>query len=186
MAHEINVERLTRGNFEPFGQVIEAEHYAEMITINDGFATRYHDLAEVDVSRSAGRPLINIFRGRPRPLPIAVHMMERHPLGTQAFVPLHQDPFLIVAAPVGDIIEPEKISAFITNGRQGINYGINVWHFPLLVLGSDEKDFLVVDRGGEGDNCEEYYFDADQVGILNISDPRAGIPRLHAGASSAP
>jgi len=166
--YEIKVEPLTRKTFEPFGQVIEAEAYAEMITINDGYATRYHDLAEVDISSSGGRPLINIFRGRPRPLPITIHMMERHPLGTQAFIPLHRDPFAIVVAPAGEIVDVSVLSAFVTNGRQGVSYSRNVWHFPLLVLGPDEKDFLVVDRGGGGDNCEERYFDADRVGTLKL------------------
>ena len=166
MAFEIKIEPLTRENFEPFGQVIEAEEPAEMITINDGYATRYHDLATVDVSASAGRPLINIFRGRPRPLPITIHMMERHPLGSQAFIPLHEDPFLLVVAPVGEHVDVHDLSAFITNGKQGINYAVNVWHFPLLVLGSEEKDFLVVDRGGDGENCEERYFNNDQIGTL--------------------
>lgn len=168
MPFEINVEPLTRENFKPFGQVIEAGDYAEMITINDGYATRYHDLAEIDVSASGGRPLINIFRGRPRPLPITIHMMERHPLGTQAFIPLHQEPFIIVVASIGENVCVNNLSAFITSGQQGVNYGRGVWHFPLLVLGGDEKDFLVVDRGGEGDNCEERYFDTDLLGILKM------------------
>jgi len=168
MPLEIEVEPLTRDNFKPFGQVIEANERARTITINDGYATRYHDLAEIDVSASAGRPLINIFRGRPRPLPITIHMMERHPLGTQAFIPLHQEPFIVVAAPAGADVGINELSAFMTNGRQGVNYARGVWHFPLLVLGNDEQDFLVVDRGGEGDNCDEHYFDSGRHGVLKL------------------
>ena len=72
-------------------------------------------------------------------------MMERHPLASQAFIPLHKNPFLIVVAPPGERVDPESLSAFVTNGLQGVNYTRGVWHFPLIGLG-EEQDFLVVDR----------------------------------------
>lgn len=168
MQHQLAVIPLTREMFKPFGDVIEAGEAAETFTINDGYATRYHDLASIDICGSGSRPLINIFRGRPRPLPLTIHMMERHPLGSQAFVPLHHNPFVIVVAPKGEIAGPENLSAFITNGNQGVNYRRNIWHFPLLVLGNNSQDFLVIDRGGEGDNCEEHFFEKDAVCILQL------------------
>jgi len=167
MVREITVRPLNRTEFEPFGDIIEVDRDSEAITINDGYATRYHDLATVDVNEVDGRPLINIFRGRPRPLPLTIHMMERHPLASQAFMPLHNNQFVVVVAPPGDTLDPGYLSAFITNGRQGVNYARGVWHFPLLVLGG-EQDFLIIDRGGDGDNCEEKYFDKDEIRILKL------------------
>lgn len=168
MPHQLSVIPLTREIFEPFGDVIEASEAAETFTINDGYATRYHDLASIEINGSGARPLLNIFRGRPRPLPLTIHMMERHPLGSQAFVPLHHNPFVVVVAPEGEIAGPESLSAFITNGRQGVNYRRNIWHFPLLVLGNKPQDFLIVDRGGEGDNCEEHFFNKESVCSLQL------------------
>lgn len=168
MQHQLSVIPLTREKFEPFGEVIEVSEAAETFTINDGYATRYHDLASIEICGSGGRPLISIFRGRPRPWPLTIHMMERHPLGSQAFVPLHGKPFVVVVAPEGTIAGPDSLSAFITDGTQGVNYRRNIWHFPLLVLGDSPQDFLVVDRGGEGDNCKEYYFNKDSVRTLQL------------------
>ncbi len=167
MQREITVKPLTRQEFEPFGDIIEADDREETVTINDGFAIRYHDLARVDVDEDEGRPLINIFRGRPRPLPLTIHMMERHPLASQAFMPLHNKPFVIVVAPPGNAVGPRDLFAFITNGSQGVNYARGVWHFPLLVLG-EEQDFLIIDRGGDGNNCEERYFNKDEACILKL------------------
>ena len=148
----LRIERLTREAFAPFGDVIEldgARHYP----INEGTTERYHDLARVDVSTQGGRPLINVFRAQPRAWPIDIAMMERHPLGSQAFVPLSDAPYLIVVAPAGDL-DPTKLRAFSTRGWQGVNYAKGVWHHPLLAL-ERVSDFLVVDRGGDGPNCDE-------------------------------
>ncbi len=167
MQHEIIVKPLTRQKFQPFGDIIEADEREETVTINDGFATRYHDLARVDINEDEGRPLINIFRGRPRPLPLTIHMMENHPLASQAFIPLHNKPFVIVVAPLGDTVGPDDLFAFITNGMQGVNYARGVWHFPLLVLG-EEQDFLIIDRGGDGNNCDELYFNKGETCVLKL------------------
>jgi len=167
MLDEIPVRPLTRELFKPFGDIIEVDDEVESISINDGFATRYNDLATVDVDESGGRPLINIFRCRPRPLPISIHMMERHPLASQAFIPLHKNPFLIVVALPGEKVDPENVSAFVTNGLQGVNYARGVWHFPLIGL-EKEQDFLVVDRGGDGNNYDELYFEKSETRILKM------------------
>lgn len=148
----LRIERLTRDAFAPFGDVIEldgARHYP----INEGTTERYHDLAKVDVNTHGGRPLINVFRAQPRAWPIEIAMMERHPLGSQAFVPLSDAPYLIVVAPAGDL-DPAKLRAFSTRGWQGVNYARGVWHHPLLAL-ERVSDFLVFDRGGDGPNCDE-------------------------------
>ncbi|MBP0591840.1 ureidoglycolate lyase [Paraburkholderia sp. LEh10] len=148
----LRIERLTREAFAPFGDVIELEG-ARHYPINGGTTERYHDLAKVDVSTQGGRPLINVFRAQPRSWPIDIAMMERHPLGSQAFVPLSDAPYLIVVAPAGEL-DPSKLRAFSTRGWQGVNYAKGVWHHPLLAL-ERVSDFLVIDRGGEGPNCDE-------------------------------
>ena len=90
---------LTRAAFAPFGDVIAADAAAHHYPINEGTTERFHDLAKVDVSAAGGRPLISIFRARPRTLPFPLRMLERHPLGSQAFVPLTRLPYLVVVAP---------------------------------------------------------------------------------------
>ena len=146
------IEPLTREAFAPFGDVIELEG-AKQIPINLGTTIRYHDLAKVDVTDEAGRTLVNLFRGQPRALPFEITMMERHPLGSQAFIPLNDKPYLVVVAPAGELDE-SKIRAFVTSGWQGVNYAKGVWHHPLLALG-EVSDFIVVDRGGDGHNLNE-------------------------------
>jgi ureidoglycolate lyase len=148
----LQVERLTRAAFAPFGEVIEldgARHFA----INGGTTDRYHDLARVDVTEQGGRPLINLFRAQPRALPVDIKMMERHPLGSQAFIPLRDEHYLVVVAPAGEF-DPAQMRAFWTDSWQGVSYARGVWHHPLLAL-DRVCDFIVVDRGGEQPNCDE-------------------------------
>lgn len=162
------VEFLTREAFAPFGEVIEidgADHYP----INNGTTERYHDLAEVDATAESGRPLINIFRGIAWTCPIPINMVERHPLGSQAFIPLAPRPFLVVVADPTDSGEPGGLHAFLSAGGQGVNYRRNVWHHPLLAL-EETTDFLVVDRGGAGENLEEYTFDPPRHVIERLPD----------------
>jgi ureidoglycolate lyase len=147
----LTIEPLTREAFAPFGDVIELEG-CKQFPINQGTTPRFHDLANVDVGEG-GRALINLFRGQPRTLPFEVKMLERHPRGSQAFIPLNDKPYLVVVAPVGEL-DPSKLRAFVSRGWQGVNYARGVWHHPLLALG-EVSDFIVVDRGGEGHNCDE-------------------------------
>jgi len=146
------IEPLTREAFAPFGDVIELEG-AKQIPINLGTTIRFHDLAKVDVTDEGGRTLVNLFRGQPRVLPFEVKMLERHPLGSQAFIPLNDKPYLVVVAPAGELDE-SKVRAFVSSGWQGVNYAKGVWHHPLLSLG-EVSDFIVVDRGGGGLNLNE-------------------------------
>jgi ureidoglycolate lyase len=149
----LTLELLTREAFAPFGDVIELDG-ARHFPINGGTTERFHDLARVDVgSDGGGRPLINVFRGQPRVQPVEISMMERHPLGSQAFLPLGGVKCLIVVAPAGEF-DPAGLRAFHTRGWQGVNYARGVWHHPLIVL-EREGDFIVVDRGGSEPNCDE-------------------------------
>lgn len=148
----LTIEPLTREAFAPFGDVIELAG-AKQIPINLGTTIRYHDLAKVDVTAEGGRTLVNLFRGQPRELPFEVKMLERHPLGSQAFVPLNDKPYLVVVAPAGDL-DVTQIRAFVSRGWQGVNYAKGVWHHPLIAL-DEVSDFIVVDRGGDGLNLNE-------------------------------
>lgn len=148
---------LTRESFDPYGDVIDAA-VGDPIEINQGTTERFHDLADVDVDAEGGRPLINIFRGAPTALPFDVRMLERHPLGSQAFVPMARARFLVVVAPPGDEPGPDELQAFVAKPGQGVNYARGTWHHPLLAL-DQPTDFVVIDRGGPGGNVDEVYFD---------------------------
>lgn len=148
----LTVRLLTREAFASFGDVIELDG-AQHFPINGGNTERYHDLAKVDVYDQGGRPLVNVFRGQPRVLPFEVKMLERHPLGSQAFIPLDKRPYAVVVAQEGRL-DPDGLRAFVTRGWQGVNYAKGVWHHPLLALEA-VTDFVVVDRGGAGQNLEE-------------------------------
>jgi ureidoglycolate lyase len=145
---------LTAAAFAPFGAVIEAAG-ADSFPINQGSTIRFHAHATADPGPE-GRAILSIFRGTPRPVPLEVAGLERHPLGTQAFMPLDDAEWLIVVA-AGERPTAADCAAFRAGGRQGVQYGRNVWHHPLLVLAPDHE-FLVVDRDGPGDNLEEIAF----------------------------
>jgi len=106
--------------------------------------------------------LINIFRAQPLNYPLRVKMMERHPLSSQAFIPLSDAPFLVLVAPKSKSVRVPELRAFITDGRQGVNYRRAIWHHPVLALRPD-SDFLVVDRGGPGENCDEFHFEDEEI-----------------------
>lgn len=157
----VTPKQLTRTAFTAFGDVIEANAEANVFAINNGFTQRYHDLAKIDVSDNAGHAIINIFRSTPLAQPIAIKMMERHPHGSQAFIPMGQNPYLVVVAPAGEF-DINKLEVFIANADQGVNYYKGTWHHFCLALGG-ESDFLVVDRGGKGDNCDVIELDGSIV-----------------------
>jgi len=157
----ITPKPLTSEGFSAFGDVIEAKREVNNFAINDGFTQRYHDLAKVDVSDKNGRALVNIFRSAPLVQPIAIKMMERHPYGSQAFIPMGPNSYLIVVAPAGEF-DVNNIEVFIANSNQGVNYHKGTWHHFCLALGS-ESDFLVIDRGGEGNNCDVLTLDGSLV-----------------------
>ena len=151
----LTIEPLTSAAFAPFGQVIEtagAQHYP----INNGMTERYHDLARVELGGVHPRPLISIFHGQPYALPLTLKLVERHPLGSQAFYPLSSRPFLSIVAP-DESGTPGTPRAFRAGPGQGINMAMNTWHAVLTPL-EEESDFLIVDRGGEGNNLEEHFF----------------------------
>lgn len=151
---ELTAVPLTADAFAPFGEVIDART-SDSFPINAGRTQRHHDLATVETLGDNARTLINIFVSQPVTLPLDLTFLERHPLGSQAFMPLHQERFIVVVAPPGETIDPEDVRAFVTDGRQGVNYQAGTWHAIQSVL-DREGEFLVVDRGGDGNNCDEY------------------------------
>jgi ureidoglycolate lyase len=148
----VKIEKLTREAFTPFGDVISATG-AEHFPINDGTTLRFNDLALIDVFDQNGKPLISLFRSKPRSLPFAIQVMERHPLGSQAFIPLSNRPYLIIVAASGNF-EEGSMRLFLADQGQGVNYAKGTWHHGLFAL-YEESDFMVVDRGGPGNNCQE-------------------------------
>jgi ureidoglycolate lyase len=148
---KLPIAPLTKAAFAPFGQVIETRD-AKAKLINDGFAQRFDGLAGIDVAAEGGAVNISLFDGSLRPMPILIKLMERHPLGSQLFMPLNEKPWLVLVC--SDPRMPASYRAFSATGQQGVNYARNIWHHPLLVL-TNASPFLVVDRGGPGDNLEE-------------------------------
>ncbi len=151
-------QKLNRDGFAPFGDVIEAGA-GELISINDGTTKRHNDLAQVDVAAEGGRPMISIFESRPFGFPLEIQMLERHPLGSQAFVPLAGKPYLVIVAPAGETVDPGSVRVFRATGGQGVNFRPGVWHHPVVVI--EPMSFLVVDRGGDQPNCDLFHFPSD-------------------------
>lgn len=148
----MRVESLTKTAFASFGDVVEMEG-GERITINQNFAQRFNNLAHVDVEHEGGSVNISLAAAIPRPLPIAIKMMERHPLGSQIFYPLQNESWLVLVC--SDPHDLGSYRAFNASGRQGVNYQRNIWHHPLLVLNNSR--FIVIDRQGPGTNLEEVW-----------------------------
>ncbi|MGQ0485344.1 MAG: ureidoglycolate lyase [Hyphomicrobiales bacterium] len=153
---------LTKAAFAPFGDVVEMEG-AQHFPINQGFAERFNDLAYVDVAAEGGALNVSIVTASPRPMPAAIKLMERHPLGSQIFYPLQDRDWLVLVA--GDLDDASSFRAFTATGRQGVNYARNVWHYPLLVFDAGSR-FLVIDRQGPGNNLEEVWFPESRSIVL--------------------
>ncbi|MGR3714755.1 MAG: ureidoglycolate lyase [Shimia sp.] len=148
---DIVTKPLTQSNFSPFGDVITLRDTPDKI-INQGLCGRHHDLADMDFGD--GRAGLSLFDAEPRSLPYKLTLLERHPDGSQAFIPMTQHPFLvIVAADAGG--KPEVPQAFLTAAGQGINFHRNVWHGVLTPLHAPGL-FAVIDRIGDGANLEEH------------------------------
>lgn len=160
----LSIEALGAAAFAPFGDVIAAGDAGATVAINAGTAQRFHALAEVDTAHEQGRAVISVVRAQPRALPFTVQLLERHPLGSQAFIPL--DPALRYLVVVASAIDAAP-RAFLAAQGQGVNFHRGTWHHPLLAL-DRISDFLVVDRAGPGANCEEAGL--AQAWVLDFND----------------
>lgn len=160
-------EPLTRELFRDFGDVIETDG-AQHFGMNSGALERYYDLADIETGNDAGgkaRVVISIAEARQvATLPCRVQVMERHPLGSQAFIPLDEYPQLIVVAPATDELNLSALRAFYSPGRQGINYRRGVWHMPMIALASGQR-WLIIDCVGVGSNCDQVTVSHTIIGI---------------------
>lgn len=151
----IAIEPLTKDAFAPFGDVLDCGGTSNM-TINRGLCERFHDRAQLDFGPD-GRAGVSLFQGLPRTLPYTLDMMERHPLGSQCFIPMSRHPFLVIVA-LDEGGTPGLPRAFVTEPGQGVNYVRGTWHGVLTPL-HPPGIFAVIDRIGDAPNLEEYWFD---------------------------
>ncbi|MBY6082022.1 ureidoglycolate lyase [Ruegeria arenilitoris] len=154
MTRIIPIAPLTAQAFAPFGDVLEVSGAPDKI-INQGQCGRYHDRAVLDFAD--GRAGISLFDANPRTLPYQLDMVERHPQGSQAFIPMTHQPFLVIVAPDENGV-PGQPQAFVTQPGQAVNYHRGTWHGVLTPLHAPGL-FAVVDRVGSGANLEEHWFD---------------------------
>ncbi len=152
MTRTLPLQPLSRAAFAAFGDVIDTGSAAEEFDINDGLTRRYHDISRAQALGDSASVGFSLFRARAVTLPFTLQRMERHPLGSQAFINVNSVACAIVVAPAGEF-DVDQMRAFLAAPGHSINYRAGTWHHYLLALG--RGDFVVVDRIGEGDNCEE-------------------------------
>ena len=156
----INPKPITKENFSNFGDMITTNDI-KPLEINNGYAKRFDGIANVDTSKDNGETIISIFSALKRSFPMKIYMMEKHPLGSQAFVPMKETTFLVFVAPKGNKPDLNKIEAFIVPPGIGVNYNPGTWHFPLI--STENMNFLVIDRKGSGDNLVIENLDKEKI-----------------------
>jgi ureidoglycolate lyase len=166
MGNKLAIQPLSSAGFEAFGDVVEFEGH-DSFPINKGMADRYHALADVELAGEQARAIISLVDSRKFELPRKVDHLEYHPLGSQAFLPLDSSPFIVVVCPAGHEPELDKLQAFVTNGRQGINYRLGTWHHVLLTPYAAMR-FICVDRTGPGDNCIDFFIPEPEQRLLEL------------------
>ena len=152
--------KISRSNFSSYGDLISTDDINPM-NINEGYAKRFDNLANLDTSKDSGKTIVSIFSALKRTFPMKIHMMEKHPLGTQAFIPMKETTFLAFVAPSGESPEIDKIQSFVIPPKRGINYKPGIWHFPLI--STENINFLVIDRKGSGDNLIIHKFEKEKI-----------------------
>tara|TARA_B110001450_G_C17480151_1_gene423877 strand:- start:96 stop:599 length:504 start_codon:yes stop_codon:yes gene_type:complete len=140
---------ISKENFKKFGDMITTSGI-KPLEINDGYAKRFDGIANLNTKKDNGESTISIFSALKRSFPMKIDMMEKHPLGSQAFIPMKETVFLAFVAPEGDEPDLNKVESFIIPNGIGVNYNAGIWHFPLIA--TEDMNFLVVDRLGSGDN----------------------------------
>ena len=151
---------ITKENFSKYGDVISTKDI-KPLEINNGYAKRYDCIANLNTSNDNGETIISIFSALKRNFPMKIDMMEKHPLGSQAFIPMKETTFLAFVAPEEEKLNLNKIEAFIIPPGIGINYNPGTWHFPLI--STEDMNFLVVDRKGSGDNLVIENLDKENI-----------------------
>ena len=154
---------INKENFSVFGDLITSNDI-DPIDINAGYAKRYDNLANINTEKDGGKTIVSIFSALKRSFPMTIDMMEKHPLGSQAFIPMKETTFLCFVAPPGDKPDITKIQTFVIPPKMGINYKPGIWHFPLI--STEDTNFLVIDRKGKGENLIIHKFEREKI-ILN-------------------
>ena len=152
--------KISRSNFSAYGDLISADDINPM-DINAGYAKRFDNLANVDTSSEGGKTIVSIFSALKRTFPMKIDMMEKHPLGSQAFIPMKETTFLVFVAPKGKKPDINKIKSFIVPKQTGVNYKPGIWHFPLISI--NNMNFLVIDRKGKGNNLIIHNFKKEKI-----------------------
>ena len=152
--------KVSRSNFSSYGDLISTDDINPM-NINEGYAKRFDNLANLDTLKDSGKTIVSIFSALKRTFPMKIHMMEKNPLGTQAFIPMKETTFLAFVAPSGESPEIDKIQSFVIPPKRGINYKPGIWHFPLI--STENINFLVIDRKGSGDNLIIHKFEKEKI-----------------------
>ena len=158
----IKPKKITRKNFQKFGDLISVKK-KKSININDGYAKRFDNLCRINTSSKKGKTIMSIFSAKKRKFPMNIKMMEKHPLGSQAFVPMNETTFLVFVAPKGKRPNTKKIESFIVPKQSGINYKPGIWHFPLI--STKNMNFLVIDRKGIGNNLVIHNFKNEKISL---------------------
>ena len=156
----IKPKPITKENFKKFGDMITTTDI-KPIEINNGYAKRYDGIANLNTQKKNGESTLSIFSALKRSFPMKIDMMEKHPLGSQAFIPMDDTKFLVFVAPKGDKPDINKIKSFVVPKQTGVNYNPGIWHFPLISM--KNMNFLVVDRKGKGNNLVIYKFKKDKI-----------------------
>ena len=156
----IKPKKITRKSFSKFGELINTKN-KRPISINNGYAKRFHDLGKINTSSKKGNPIISIFSAKKRNFPMKIDMMEKHPLGSQAFIPMKETTFIVFVAPRGKKPDVNKIKSFIVPKQTGVNYKPGIWHFPLI--SNKNMNFLVIDRKGKGNNLIIHKFKKEKI-----------------------
>jgi len=151
---------INRSNFATYGDLLSTNDINPM-DINSGYAKRFDNLADLNTLKDGGKTIVSIFAALKRTFPMKIDMMEKHPLGSQAFIPMKETTFLAFVAPQGKFPEINKIQSFIIPPKTGINYKPGIWHFPLI--STENTDFLVIDRKGSDENLIIHKFDKEEV-----------------------
>ena len=154
--------RITKENFSKYGDMISTKDI-KPLKINNGYAKRYDGIANLNTSNDNGETTISIFSALKRSFPMKIDMMEKHPLGSQAFIPMKETTFLVFVAPKGEKPNLDKVEAFIIPAGMGVNYNPGIWHFPLI--STEDMNFLVVDRKGNGDNLIIENLDKENISL---------------------
>ena len=160
MEKNIKPVKISRENFAIYGDLISTNDINPM-DINAGYAKRFDNLADLNTSKDGGKTIVSIFSALKRTFPMTVDMMEKHPLGSQAFIPMKETTFLCFVAPAGESPEINKIESFIVPPKTGINYKPGIWHFPLI--STEDTNFLVIDRKGKGENLIIHNFEKEKI-----------------------